>query len=92
MHFCVAAAPRTVQTSYRSGQAFRLAGADGKHVSGGQQVMSAEDNFVLAAIMTAIEFCKNPKKKKQYKALLKAAYCISEIAESAETKVDENAG
>lgn len=54
--------------------------------------MSSEDNFILSAIMTAIEFCKNPKKKKQYKLLLKAAYCISEIAESSETKVDENAG
>lgn len=53
--------------------------------------MSAEDNLVLSAITTAIEFCKNPKKKKQYKFLLKAAYCISGIAESVETKANESA-
>lgn len=52
--------------------------------------MSGEDNLILSAIMTAIEFSKNPKKKKHYKALLKAAYCISGIAESEETKADED--
>ena len=40
----MAATPRTVQTSYRSGQfRRRLAGADGKHVSEGQQKVKCNE-------------------------------------------------
>lgn len=43
--------------------------------------MSTGDKLILSAIMTAIIYCKNPQKLKQYRLLLKAAYCIAEIGE-----------
>ena len=46
--------------------------------------MSRGDDLILSAIMTAIIFCKNPQKLKQYKLLLKAAYCFAEIEEVGE--------
>lgn len=43
--------------------------------------MNIKDNLVLSAMVTAIRLCKNPEKLKQYRLLLKAAYCIAEIGE-----------
>ena len=41
--------------------------------------MNTEDSLILAAILTAMEYCQNQKKKKQYKILLKVAYCIANL-------------
>lgn len=39
--------------------------------------MSFMDNFILAALWTAYDFCKDKKKRKFYYTLMKMVWCMA---------------
>lgn len=43
--------------------------------------MNFIDNFILAALWTAYDFCKDEKKRKIYHALMKIVWCMAESEE-----------